>query len=872
MRRCHRCLLRQPKLLFPLLGLVAVFAALYLTLSAALAADSLGETMELQPGDNYVGWVAEPIGIDDLFQEIPLASLIYRWDADSRSWQYAIRNVGGNLETLQPGMAANIRIEGAGSVQWARPLTPAKGMVTLYRGVNWVTWVGRDEWPLDQVARGIGASLVSIRVGETTWPAPLDSSVGELPALRRGDALEVTVSRDLRWLQPTGMPPNIVPLGDISQSLLDEIYRDAQRVVDYFADAHGVETDFSDTTILVFMGVEAILEHQRAGDGPKTKESVERLRGYLGTWGVAGLGQPWGFVVSASLWSEDRRHGLGPVGVMAHEWFHYLQMHLPGRITTHVSPQWIVEGGATWSGTYGVRIADGEMTFEQSRAQQKEGAARTSVTLKLAETKAGPWHYQLGTLAHDLLAVRSGPNSPIEYLRQLHPQSVGPERRWQRSPNWEETFSNVYGLTPSQFYDEFETWRAELPHQGPRYDYEQGDPTLHGSLSSVDGMATSDFIITAVPYENEVEVGQWRSAIIDEEGRFTLDLKPDTIQRLWFTRDNCTLWLTSNGLTATKPAVGEYRDLDTANLPRLDLNLPAGACGEAIAEVEVLRLRGDDRHVDVYLSSDSGYTRGSPRRWGDTYQLSSSHPGPYRVRVRVGGCELWYAAGGLVAMEEDADEIELGDALVSLEVRIPHDLCVLRAEVDVLRLRGDERRVEVGFRSNSGFTWAKPDGSGDTYKLYGSDSGSAQVMVRVGGCDLWYAASGLVVTREDADSVELGDAVVSFEVRIPDDLCVRQISGRLINADGALIPRVWLTASGGGMSGGTYQDANGEFTITVPDSGSYQLSFGMDDCRIRYSSSGATTHWHQATRIPVADDDVTGIEFVVPAEPASLCN
>lgn len=744
--------------------------------TTALGADETTDTVNLEPGDNYVGWVSDPIPVDDVFAAIPKAALIYTWDAERRGWRSAIRDIGGSLTALEPGMAAMIRIVGDEQVEWQRPMTPAKGMVTLYRGVNWVTWVGRDNWPLDQVARGIGTSLISIRVGETTWPAPLDDSVDDLPTLRRGDALEVTVSRDLRWLQPTGMLPTIVPLGDISQSLQEEISSDVQRVVDYFADAHGVETDFSDTTILVFLGVEAILEHQRTGDGPKTKESLERLRGYLGTWGVAGLGQPWGFVVNASLWSEDRRHGLGPVGVMAHEWFHYLQMHLPGRITTHVSPQWIVEGGASWSGNYGVRIADGEMTFEQSRAQQKEGAARTSVTLKLAETKAGTWHYWLGTLAHDLLAIRSGDDAPIEYFRQLHPQSVGPERRWQRSPNWEETFSNVYGLTPSQFYDEFEAWRAELTHQGPRYDYERGDPTLRGSLSAVDGIATSDFIITAVPYENEVEVGQWRSASIDDEGRFTLDLKPDTIQRLWFTRDNCTLWLTDNGLTSTKPAVGEYRDLDTANLPRLDLKLPAGACSAAIAEVEVLRLRGDDRRVHVSSDSDSVYISGKPQRYGDTYSLSVPHPGRYRVRVRVGGCDLWYAAGGLVATREEPDPIELGDAFVSLKVRVPHDLCV------------------------------------------------------------------------------------------------RQIRGRLIDAEGAPITGVWLAAYEGWKYGGAFPDTNGEFSITVPDSGSYQLSFGVDGCRIRYMSSDATTEWHLATPISVNDEDVTGIEFRAPTDPASLCN
>ena len=131
----------------------AVAVALYLALSAARAADSPAQTIALQPGDNLVGWVAEPKPVTEVFAEIPETSLIYHWDAEERRWAYAIRGVGGNLETLEPGMAVTVRVGGDQTVSWERPLTPAKGGITLYSGVNWVTWLGRDEWPLDQVAR-----------------------------------------------------------------------------------------------------------------------------------------------------------------------------------------------------------------------------------------------------------------------------------------------------------------------------------------------------------------------------------------------------------------------------------------------------------------------------------------------------------------------------------------------------------------------------------------------------------------------------------------------------------------------------------------------------------------------------------------------
>ncbi len=202
-----------PRLLISLIALGAIVVAILIATTVAQAADADTETIELEPGDNFIGWVAEPIAVADIFEAIPAASLIYRWHADTRHWQYAIREVGGNLGVLVPGMAATIRIEGNQSVEWERPLTLASGMVTLHSGVNWVAWNGRDEWPLDDVARGIGKSLVSIEVGGQIYEPDTESTI---PPIRRGDALRVTVNRDLRWLQPTGMMPNVVFVGDIS--------------------------------------------------------------------------------------------------------------------------------------------------------------------------------------------------------------------------------------------------------------------------------------------------------------------------------------------------------------------------------------------------------------------------------------------------------------------------------------------------------------------------------------------------------------------------------------------------------------------------------------------------------------------------------
>ena len=57
---------------------------------AALADDgepSLPEsiTTTLEPGDNRIGWVAEPVSPEELFAQLPQVELVYSWDAHSMS-------------------------------------------------------------------------------------------------------------------------------------------------------------------------------------------------------------------------------------------------------------------------------------------------------------------------------------------------------------------------------------------------------------------------------------------------------------------------------------------------------------------------------------------------------------------------------------------------------------------------------------------------------------------------------------------------------------------------------------------------------------------------------------------------------------------
>ena len=771
---------RYARLSVALFAMFALFAALILVTSVTRADDAATETLELHPGDNFIGWVAEPIAVADIFEQVPEATLIFTWSADSRTYQHAIRDVGGSLYRLDPGMAANIRVDGDQSVQWERSLTPAKGGITLYTGVNWVAWNGRDDWPLDQVARGIGTSLISIEVEERGIVYQPGSDISEAikslsgeSSLRRGDALRVTVNRDLRWLQPTGMMPNIVWVGDISESLKNSMTADIRDLVDYFADTHALETDFSNTTILIWDTVEHAVAYQDTNPQYPFPLGGEGLRVHLENQPAGGTA--WGFVITSGLWDPNPRRSLFK-DVASHEWFHALQIQLTdyfrwGRV------EWMVEGTAVWFGDFGTRIDDGYQSHEESRRIYLSSAKDTAATLRSAEKQNTPWQYQLGLLAVDLLIERSGADSIVEYFRQQHPQPIGSNRQWQITPSIDDAFVAAFGLEISDFYDQFEVWREALPGRSVR---DSGGPKLRGSIHDASGEPATGLWVNAAPYEGEHQAGIWRRAEVGEDGTFTLDLQPNRVQRLYFDRNGCRLWLTDEGLTYTPPALGQLRDLDTRNLPFLDLTLPEGACdSENELRLTVLHLRDDNRLIQFNLNSAEGqiWKHVAPRPSSGTYSGFAPEAGMYRIRAYLGGCLLWYGENGLVASWDD------------------HQL------------------------------------------------------------------------------VDLGEEPVDIEIRIPDDLCVRNISGRLLDEDGAAVEGIHLVAASGGMFGSASTSADGSFSITVPKSGDYVLEFGTDveGCRIQYSSAGATSDWRRAARITVADEDVTGIEFVVPDDPASLC-
>ncbi len=767
-------------LLALVVGPIAMLAVAELDIALADSREdgALTETLTLHPGNNFVGWVAEPIAVEDIFHAIPATSLIYRWDADTRHWQYAIREVGGNLETLDSGMAATIRIEGQQSVEWERPLTPARGSVTLYSGVNWVAWNGRDKWPLDQVARGLGKSLVSIEVQGLVYTP--NSGVSDVDAprsgdstIRRGDAVRVTVSRDLSWLQPTGMMPKIVWAGDPPQSLKDTITADIGRVVDFFAETFAVESDFSETTVLLFHSIDAAVEHHESGAEPRLNHFSGSLRSVLQHRSQAAA-QPWGFWMTTCAWQSPSPQPClhWSIETLTHEWLHVLQYQLSAVEAWRASPQWMLEGAAMWV-EWLLSSEWRAIPFEHDRELKIDQAARTSVRLQEVEEWNGWWQHQIGLLAAERLAALSGADAHIEYTRQLHPQVTGKERRWVQTPTWQAAFEVAFGLTKSEFYGTFAAWRQTLPTPARRYDYFRNDVKLSGTLRARDGSPAAGFRINAAPYLGDTQVSTERGTIVDEEGAFSIDVAPETMQRIWLTRDACTLWLTDDGLTTSRPQPGLYRDLDTRNLPMLNLTLPLGACQNEL-RAWVTRLRGDQRRLQVLLIDNENYdwTSSTLSRSG-AFTAYALEPGAYRVHIRLDDCELYYTKEGLAASWQDGDVLELGRQPVSIEFRIPDSLCLRRIGGQILdedgaAIGGAWLEVRYGGLSSSGAAFT--DGR---FNMEVPDTGDYLISLWTGidGCNIYYSASGGTADWRQATPITVADQdVTGIEFRVPKNL------------------------------------------------------------------------------------------------------
>ena len=130
-------------------------------------------------------------------------------------------------------------------------------------------------------------------------------------------------------------------------------------------------------------------------------------------------------------------------------------------------PQWLRQAGHYYA-TVAFKAWIGESDYAEDIERLTGPAHETRAPLRQLETQqgwaeAGNTHsWPLGLLAVDWLVEHAGERSLLEYVRSL-PRGQPDTRDYEpRAGSWEAAFEQAFGLTPDDFYEQFEAYRTGL--------------------------------------------------------------------------------------------------------------------------------------------------------------------------------------------------------------------------------------------------------------------------------------------------------------------------------------------------------------------------------------------------------------------------
>ncbi len=729
-----------------------------------------------EPAGHYIGWVGESTPIKELFNALPQLEAVHSWDVVAQDWRSATPGATERLPQVTPGMGLRLQFSGAPPAAWDRPLTPVRGRVDLRSGRNLVAWLGRDGTPLAEAARGVGSALTAAR------------RVGGGDTLNRGDAVWVTVARDVIWLQPTGALPEIKFPGGASGEVRARVRASLDYTLDFFREMFAIEADFSRFIVYAPRDGDSLIAMIKE-DFPELHLQEGWIRGAVAQ-GTAWVETDGSYtVLPQRMWTEvyDAAYGEeNPVWrgqfVTAHEYTHVLQAQLRGLRFSEVRgglretasfepPIWMAEGNAMWV-MDAVHVRDGVDSWEGVRAASGADIYAYGSLRESGEAK----FYPMGGAATLFLAERFGADAWVDFWRLLGPTRFGPQLRWTQRPHWPDAFAAAFGLTLDEFYAAFEADRAQWGHR-------------------VSGRVVIDDALRAV--------------LADQPRFLGFDIQ---------------VW----GFVAPKPAYGGRIDttIRTDSEGRFSFNLGDGRYSVAV-NIGDCRGRVNDLHVAGAAVTD--------------------------IDLQVPPCQ------GSTGGRPDATAVD-PDSVATISGRL------LDAAGSGL--------AGVWINAFGGGTHAGAATAADgTFTIGVPEAGAYWLVAYRDGCQVHYTPNGAVASQgRSVPVVVAADDVTWLRFRIPAGMCSTTISGRLLDAAGNGLAGVGINALGisGGASGVTTA-ADGTFTITVPEAGAYRLGVHLAGCWNYYRRGAVASGWSQATRIDAADD-VTGIVFRLPEDPAGLCN
>ncbi|MDE2966626.1 MAG: carboxypeptidase-like regulatory domain-containing protein [Chloroflexota bacterium] len=856
---------------------IAVFVlVLAVALPALALADETPETrtVELQPGDNFVGWVGEAVSVAALFGEIPEIEAVYSWNARWSRWSMAAPAMPNSLWSLRritPGAAYLVRLGEKSRATWIRPIVPAAGSVELHTGVNWVAWLGPDDRSIEDVARGIGGALLEIRLGDHRYAPAAPESADDWPAVRRGDALEVRVSRDVNWLQPTFVIPEIHYAGSVDHGVRRLIERDLAATLEYSARELGVQADPSSLVVVVAGDAKSAHDKTTELGHPWEWESFRNFWQRAGGWYSSDQNA---FYLKSSTWegSSSGRYHWGRY-VVLHEYIHALQYQLMG--ANYIDLNWLLEGSANWF--------DSDLSTQDRNGYPLSrklinalNLASKGPPLEEIESSNETWQYSFGLVAADLLVERAGKSAALDFYRVLAPGRAGPGGRWETRPTMRSAFAAAFGLTLEEFYDEFEALMTKRRGSAKRRPA-GNEFALAGTIVNTDGTPRVGASLEAREYQDGYPAGWDRRARSSEDGTFELFVRKRADYRVWIELGDdywhCQFWWSESSDEA-RPSDDEASLIEIGNSQPEPIAITvdadqcrwqivgalAGPDDQPLAGIEV-RVQRKGNSTAVRTELDGSFT------------FVATEPGPYQLSADLGGCRLYWNADLPTWTKERAGTIEVVNRdIAGIRFQAEEDPCT-RITGWLLDSKGEAiEDAQINVVAVDQSVEVRTDSTG-RFRAGLTKAGQLYVYSWLDGCLLYLGAQGATGKWHEREIIDLSEHDVSgLLFQLQPGMCTLRISGKLLNADGTPRNGVWVGASGESGRGGDWPADDGTFSFTVPGPGVYDMWATIDNCEIHYAGNGKSGAKSERRSFNIIRSDITGIEFRLPQDPASVCN
>ena len=182
--------------------------------------------------------------------------------------------------------------------------------------------------------------------------------------------------------------------------------------------------------------------------------------------------------------------------------------------------------------------------------------------------------------------------------------------------------------------------------------------------------------------------------------------------------------------------------------------------------------------------------------------------------------------------------------------------------VNAIRVEGE---TSVGWNQR-----AETDADG-SFAVRAPEDGDYRLSVDINdNCRHYYSGGRLIDggTGVRVAPIKVSQSDVSgIDIRLPSNVCVWQIRGRIVGPDGEPLAGILVLAcpTDGRQCNLSASAADGAFAVVVDEPGEYHISADLgNSCQAFFRSGVATTNSNSASLITVADEHVSGILVQVP--------